>query len=124
VPHWLGQAEDRLAHVKELPANWDSYGARPVSVAAIEAALRLLGEVMADDLPLPDIVPTVSGGIQVEWHIANIDFEIEVSAEGKRGIFFEDSLGTISPTENEALIPELVSAFRKRIIAHNQDTGM
>ena len=124
VPIWLGRVVDRLGHITRLPANWDSYGARPIAVAAIKSALELLGEIMSDDLPSPDIVPTVSGGIQIEWHIVGIDLELEVSAEGKRAIFFEDSHGQNPLTEDEAKIPDMVRVLRKRIIESSQSNAM
>lgn len=114
-PKWLNGVADRFSHLAKLPANWDSYGARPVTVKAIESALGLLGEVMYDDLPLPDIIPAASGGIQCEWHIAGIDLELEVSAEGKRAAFFEDSHGQYPTTEDEGRIADLVEILRTRL---------
>jgi hypothetical protein len=111
-----------LAHLSKLPANWDSYGAVPVSVSAIESTLKLLCEVMTDDISMLDIVPTVSGGIQIEWHIVGIDLELEISPDGKRAIYFEDSHGQTPSTEDESRFPEMVAVLRNRIIETNKPT--
>jgi len=52
--------------------NWDGYNACPVSLKAFEEAqsfLILLEEYL---LPLPDISPSVDGGIELEWYIDNM----------------------------------------------------
>lgn len=67
----------RLAHLAGLPDNWDSYGAQRVDSLRAELAVITLGEVMESDTPLPSIVPTKDGGIQIEWHCRGIDLQIE-----------------------------------------------
>jgi hypothetical protein len=46
---------------------------------------------MDDDTPEPQIVPTPSGGVQMEWHTRGIDLEIETLGGGRFGAFFEDA---------------------------------
>ena len=65
-----------IAQLLELKPGWDSYSARPLSRVNARRAVRLLNEVMRPDIPLPAIVPTVHGGIQLEWHIRGVDLEI------------------------------------------------
>lgn len=54
----------RLADLAALTANWDSYGARPVTTEAIAAA-RVTALAVIDAHPV--IVPTCAGGVLVEW---------------------------------------------------------
>lgn len=70
-----------------LPANWDSYGAAPVSPAAIRAAMAFLAEV---DRHLPrgsfepyTTAPIPDGGIQLEWRGPLGCVEIEVGPGGE-----------------------------------------
>jgi len=45
---------------------------------------------MRDGTPVPSIVPTNSGGIQLEWHRNGVDLEIEVISARKFGVLFVD----------------------------------
>jgi len=66
-----------------LQPNWDSYNACGLKTLAIETALGILERVMGPSTPPPTVVPTVEGGIQLEWHQNNIDLEVEVNPEGQ-----------------------------------------
>jgi hypothetical protein len=87
---WLGQVLEGVLNVLDLEENWDGYGGRPVRPAAVRAALDLLkGEMRYRSAP-PAVVPTSSGGIQLEWHERGIDFEIEVDPDGGVTMVYED----------------------------------
>jgi hypothetical protein len=47
------------------------------------------------------VVPTVGGGVQLEWHTGGIDLEIEIQAPGHFHVWLED------PQENLELETEL-----------------
>jgi len=81
-----------VAGLLELEPNWDSYGALPIEAAHAEAILNLLAEVLGDDAPTPSVVPTSIGGVQVEWHLAGIDLEIETLSRYRFAVSFEDEL--------------------------------
>lgn len=59
-----------LSALRALEANWDSYGAVPIT----EAALRV-AEAVA-------FVPCCDGGIQVELHGGGAEIEIEIGPDG------------------------------------------
>ena len=61
---------DKLAALK---ANWDSYGAPPITPAAIETAKWLHSH-----WPTASVVPTPTGGVQLETEA----LEIEIGADG------------------------------------------
>lgn len=63
-----------------LPPNWDTYGARRVTwQAAVWGAWYALTM-----RPAPGyVVPTGAGGVQIEWHTAEIDFEMEIDRTGR-----------------------------------------
>src|SRR5713101_4961012 len=77
-PRWVQSTLLTLGQLLTLPRNWDSYGGRPVDPACVWATWHLLLAVMRDDSPLPTLVPTSRGGVQIEWHARGIDLEIEV----------------------------------------------
>lgn len=51
--------------------NWDSYGGK----ATTQAAIRTAGYLCS--------VPTSQGGLQIELHAGGADIEIEIAADGK-----------------------------------------
>jgi hypothetical protein len=62
---------ERLAALRALEENWNSYGAKPPDERAIKA--------IEDGL---SIVPMSDGGIQVELHIRDRDVEIVITPHG------------------------------------------
>jgi hypothetical protein len=93
-PVWLLPVLEKLADVGSLPENWNSYGARSITAQTVAAALRLLSLIMSDVMPLPSVVPTSRGGIQLEWHTRGVDLEINVSPGGGYTASFEDLRGS------------------------------
>ena len=89
-PSWLPEAVASLNSLLALGENWDSYGACTVSEEVALVTLRLLQSVMGEQTPLPSIVPTPSGNIQLEWHKSGIDLEVEFTINGDYSISFED----------------------------------
>lgn len=74
---WAAKVVDRLNELLDLKANWDSYGARPIQLGHVRLACEVLAHAMRYDIPLPSIVPTNRGGIQLEWHMRGVDLEVE-----------------------------------------------
>lgn len=87
VPDWFLDLAVQSFDLLRLPQNWDSYGAPRIEPAAVEDALSLLADLVQVDMPLPSIVPTAHGGVQVEWHSKEFDFEIEL-AKGQPAEYF------------------------------------
>lgn len=90
APAWLRPTTGALDSLLDLPTNWDSYGARPVSHDCATYSLEVLHSILRDDTPPPQIVPTPAGGIQLEWHTRGIDLEIEVRAPNCGHVLYED----------------------------------
>lgn len=88
---WLSPMLNSLREVLALPANWDSYGAHPVDLKAVAFAIEFLIQVMRKDTMVPVVVPTVKGGIQLEWHARGIDLEMEVSPQGRCFVSYQSS---------------------------------
>ena len=95
-PDPLLPAYQRLRGFAELPKNWDSYDASPVSARAISGARRLLSELSRE---FPDaegtapytLAPLASGGVQIEWRGAHGALELEVDPKGRlSGLLVED----------------------------------
>ena len=89
-PVWLKPVVKVMSELLNLPENWDSYGACRISPAATAFALQLLSETMQTDTPVPALVPTSGGGVQLEWHTRGIDLEVEIRSPGRLYVSYED----------------------------------
>lgn len=94
-PDWLPPILDRFEELLSLDPNWDSYGALPINPTHAVAALRLLTEIMCGTTPVPAIVPTVQGHIQVEWHTPTTTLEIETLSVSRFHVYMEDTVRQI-----------------------------
>lgn len=88
--HWLWETAESLGTLLTLEDNWDSYGAKSVSPETILATFELLIAIMDDHSPRASIVPTPMGNVQIEWHRSGIDLEIEITADGKYSVLYDD----------------------------------
>lgn|ERR1022692_238130 len=79
IPEWVRPTAEAFADILELGSGWNSYSAQPVDPRAVETAGSLLACIMAPSTPTPVIVPTVRGGLQLEWHKNGLDIEISVN---------------------------------------------
>ena len=79
-----------LVELCSLEADWDSHGAPPISMSAGMFGLTVLQQVMLPRTPIPEIVPSSSGGVQFEWHEGDIDLELHISAPYECELWFDD----------------------------------
>jgi hypothetical protein len=86
----LEPIRDRVEHLLTLAQNWDSYGGRSIDPMTVAHTVRVLAEVMENQSPLPTLVPTHSGGVQIEWHQGRVDLEIEVVSPSTVVVDFAD----------------------------------
>ena len=100
VPIWLESIRERCSVLAMLPTNWDTYGAPPIPVATIQAAVGLLSRIVGPGLPAPEVFPTPKGGLQFEWKVGRKAFEVEILAPGRVAALFVDE-GAGSEWEDE-----------------------
>ncbi|HUY27567.1 MAG TPA: hypothetical protein VMV27_09125 [Candidatus Binataceae bacterium] len=99
---------EKGARLVQMPENWDSYGARRINIEHVVQALTILEQVMRPGTPIPAMVPTPRGGIQVEWHTHGVDIELTIESEEIFQLFFEDrTSGEICEEELDARIEKL-----------------
>ena len=73
-----------------LQFNWDRRGSAEVSIDALRFALNILSQVMPATAPAPSIVPLGHGGVQLLWHNAIADLEVEVVRPNEVVAYFLD----------------------------------
>lgn len=80
VEEWRESVQERLQELIRLDRGWDGYEGLPVSFVNAVFALRMLESVCRAETHSPEIVPGVSGDLQVEWHTFKGDIELHVRA--------------------------------------------
>ncbi len=90
-PAWVQPTKEAFEDLCELAPNWDSYGALAPNPLHIDAAWRILLDIMQRSTPPPAVVPTNDGHIQLEWHTCGIDLEVETLSTHKYLVSFEDA---------------------------------
>lgn len=82
----------KASELVRLPTGWNSYGARPVANEAVEAAIAFLVDAIParPNVVAPAVVPTVRGGLQLEWHRQGVDLEIEFGPDASGSWCAED----------------------------------
>ncbi len=91
-PAWVEQTFRSLGALLRLGPGWDSYGSPPVDPNCVAAAINVAFRILRDDSPIPSVVPTSRGGLQLEWHRGGVDLEIEFLSATRVCGYFEDQL--------------------------------
>lgn len=90
LPRWSIELVSQICELGDLDAGWDSYNARPIDPQCALAAVSFVLQVLSREMHKPAVVPTSRGKIQLEWHRAGADLEIEFESSSKSHVFFED----------------------------------
>lgn len=104
APPWIDEVERKINELLSLEADWDTYGAAPISLEHVVTGLQLLQVHVDADSAIPAIVPTASRGLQFEWETGHGVVEARAGDDGVH-IYVEDDTGE---TEGIAT-PELAS---------------
>ena len=107
----------RLAQLCSLPEDWDTYGAAAVEEKVVHAAIGVLVRAINIGMPQPSVVPTVHGGVQLEWHFGGYDLEIAFEPSGNGLIYFgnDDFVEWEGdPSENLDLIESSITQMVER----------
>lgn len=89
LPAFLRSVE-AVVDLLSLPRGWNSYSAKPIDHHSAREAIRLLAEYLKAGTPAPSVVPTVRGGIQLEWHTRGANVEIYIESQNEVSFFAEE----------------------------------
>ncbi len=117
VAEWVASHLDPL---RNLAANWDTYGGQPLTIEALDAAQRLATALLLEGHPWPAFVPRADGGVSIVWNRPSIELAFELPASldplGDASVFFADE--TV-PSEWEAQLdladPRIGAAFDRLV---------
>lgn len=75
---WAPEIEARLQHLAVLDDDWNSHGAMRPQPESMLLAVRIIAALVGSEAgrPLPQIVPSRHGGLQLEWHLPQGQVEI------------------------------------------------
>jgi hypothetical protein len=85
----------RIADMADLPSNWDSYGALPLTARAVARACLLVTAIAEEGEPsgnrlLPwTSAPIADGGLQIEWTCETARIDVQVSPDGTLGYLIQ-----------------------------------
>jgi hypothetical protein len=114
-PDWLYTVLQQVQSVAALPPNWDSYGGEALTFEAALASLGFLADQLKESAVPPSIVPSSTGGLQLEWHRRGCDLEITFGPAGAFSASFENSKeGSWEMTE-ESIEPDRLAAAVERV---------
>lgn len=89
-PKWPTQVLAKMTDLLSFQPGWDSYRALALRHDAAMFAMTVLQNVMTSGTPEPSVVPSATGGVQLEWHDAGIDLEIHVLAPYEGEVWWRD----------------------------------
>jgi hypothetical protein len=78
ISTWNEEVTNRLQDLIRLNQGWDGYNGRPVSFVNATFALQMLNNICGPETRAPQIVPGVTGDLQLEWHTLQGDIELHV----------------------------------------------
>ena len=119
----LSEMNQALKEIESLPANWDSYGAPPITKAAIKAARNLLNALVDTQPDLGDavrpysVVPLASGGVQLTWRVVHgVELEVEIGLDGHLGYLLVPTEGLHHAVEEEDVSQKTVIAMLAKML--------
>jgi hypothetical protein len=92
---WLAEwMEKRINALLRLPEAWNGRQSRQITFEAAQAAVFAAFAITKDTKLGPQIFPLADGGLQLEWHAAGLDLELEIDAVGEAHVLAVDPNGT------------------------------
>jgi hypothetical protein len=87
---WEVEVVQALVRLASMRPGWDSYNAPSLRRDAGHFALEILQGVMRPRTPVPQVVPSAAGGVQLEWHEKGVDLELHITAPYQWELWFRD----------------------------------
>lgn len=89
IPQSFEKSVEGVVDLLGLQEGWNSYSAKPIGHGNAVRAVEVLFELLGSRTPPPIVVPTVRGGIQLEWHTKGVDIEVYIRSPTDVSFFAE-----------------------------------
>lgn len=108
---------ERLTELAALEPDWDSYGGLPPTARAVEAARRLLKDVMDRTGKAPTaVLPFPSGGLQAIWERCDNELQVDIGPDGAFGyLSVQRGAGPVKMSEAEDVSLDTVLTLVEQI---------
>lgn len=107
---WFETTESRVKKVAVLEANWDSYGALPVSRVAAQYALSLVAYLSNyEGVAEPKVTATPDGNVVLHWLDELRSIDVEIDDRGIMEFDVEGSQEVDGRTSDMAKVLEIVT---------------
>ena len=90
----------KLMQLTKLGADWDSYGAKPITPTAIDVAQRVVkrgvdrfGQLVFEQALPYAVVPSPDGGVQLEWLSGDREFDLDIAPDGGQSYLLVEGEG-------------------------------
>ena len=88
-------AQRQIVQLMNLAPNWDDSGGLPASSQSAKMALALLLRLIsADNLATPQVSPTGTGGLDIEWLVSGNHLSLSVAPDGNIVLWANGSDGS------------------------------
>lgn len=89
---WVSEFRRSLEPLRVLEAGWAGQGSCAIESKLFYRVEQYLAVALAGipNPKLPYVVPTASGGLQIEWHREQIELEVLFEPDGEISALFED----------------------------------
>lgn len=109
---WVRDLVPKLRELTRLEPNWDSYDAVAPNPALLGQVLLTLDAAGKAGVVSPNLVPTIEGGVQLEWYLSPRELEIEFRADGGIEYLATDTAEDGSDS-GQVEAPHVVGAIRR-----------
>jgi len=79
----------RINQVLMLRSGWDGAHAQPVAEAAVHGVVAVLNEIALEGAPVPDVSPSIDGGLLLEWRRNGFELEVWIAPDGSASVTYD-----------------------------------
>jgi hypothetical protein len=114
------EIKPQLEEFSHYSKGWDSYEGLPLRIDTGNYALTILKSIMRAQTPMPQVVPTSSGGVQFEWHEKDIDLEMHITGPYECEVWFYDHRSldipetSVTLTNDVSILNEIIDLLTSR----------
>ncbi len=100
----------RINQVLALQPGWDGCHARIATIEALSAVIEVLNAIDLEHVPVPDVSPSIDGGLLLEWHRNGFELDVWVGPDGSVNVTYDRAEASWEASWDECGIgvPELL----------------